>query len=252
MVNKNKENHISYSTLSILIDQDGFCFYLHHTNLENSFCVNKISVDDIFSLKTLKSFKKHLKEISIAYNFKNVKVAFANAYYAFVPSDYYVEDAKADYLKYNVELFEEDHIVSDHIEALNLHQVYIPLMNYHNSILEQVEEFEYQHFTNYLLQDCQPKNYENVNFINVYVRQNSLDVIAFEGMKFKLCNTFEYKTDFDLAYYVLFAVEELKFNQTELQMNIYHDAESTSWLEILELYVKQINCESRDLVAFIK
>jgi hypothetical protein len=236
-----------------LIDQDGFCFYLHHANPEKSFCVNKTAVDDIFSAKTLSLFQKDLQEISGKHNFQQLKVAFANAYYALVPSDYYVEEAKADYLKYNVELFEEDHITSDGIEDLNIHQVYIPLMNYHNCILEHIDEFEFLHFTNYLIQDCQPKGFENINFINVYVRTSSIDIIAFEGMKFKLCNTFEYKTDMDLAYYTLFAVEELKFDQTEMKMNIYHDeGTSSSWLEILGLYVKHINCKTIELAGFIK
>lgn len=252
MVSKNSTEHISYKTLSILIDQDGFSFYLHHNNPEHSMCLNKIGVEDIFSTKNLNLFKSQLKEFSTTYSFKEVKVGFANAYYAFVPSDYYVEDAKADYLKYNVELFEGDHISSDRMEDLNCHQVYIPLMNYHNSILEQIDGFEYLHFTNYLILGCQPKGFENISFINVYVRNSSIDIIAFEGMKFKLCNSFDYKTDLDLAYYVLFAVEELKFNQTELQMNIYNDTETNSWLEILELYIKHINCESIDLVSFIK
>jgi hypothetical protein len=252
MVNKNNLKNISYNTLSILIDQDGFSFYLQHSNPEDCLSVAKIEVEDIFSLKSLKNFKNHYKEISSTYKFIDVKVAFANAYYSFVPKDYYVEEAKADYLKYNVELFEEDQISSDFIEGLNVHQVYIPLMNYHNIILEKIEEFEYQHFTNYLIDDCRPKYFENKIFINVYVRKSSLDIIAFEGMKFKLCNTFEYDTDFDLAYYVLFAVEELKFNQIELQMNIYHNSETTSWLEILELYIKNINCKSVDLTTFIK
>lgn len=252
MVNKNNSNNESFISLSILIDQDGFCFYLHHTIPEESFGKKKIEVDDIFSLKALNLLKQRLKDILNTYNFKNVKVAFANAYYAFVPEDYYLDDAKADYLKYNVELFEGDHISSDHIKNINAFQVYIPLMNYHNTILELVEEFEYQHFTNYLIQECLPKNFENTNFINVYVRQKSIDIIAFEGMKFKLCNTFQYDTDYDLAYYVLFAVEELNFDQTTLQMNVYHSSETTSWLEILELYLKNITCESRDLAAFIK
>lgn len=251
MVNKNKEQHISFLSLSILIDQGGFSFYLHHTNPEISTSAGKTSVEDIFSIKSLKLFKQQLKEILNAYNFKDVKVAFANSYYAFVPEDYFLEEAKADYLKYNVELFEGDHIATDYIEEPQAYQVYIPLMNYHNSILELIDEFEYQHFTNYLIQHSQPKDFDNENFINVYVRQNSIDILAYEGMKFKLCNTFAYDTDYDLAYYVLFALEELNFNQLKVQMNVYHDSDQSSWLEILKLYVKHVYCESKDLAAFI-
>lgn len=251
MVNKNKDTNIQFITLSILIDQDGFSFYLHHTNPEQSSLIENIQVEDLLSLKSLKMFKKKLQAISDTYAFKDVKVAYANSYYAFVPKAYYVEDAMADYLKYNVELFEEDQITSDAIESLEIHQVFIPLMNYNNTILEIVEEFEYQHFTNYIIQDIQPKDFDNKHVMHVFIRKSSIDVIAFEGMKFKLCNSFDFETDFDLAYYVLFAVEELKFNQVEMQMNIYHDSESTTWLDVLKEYVKHVSCERKDLAAII-
>jgi len=251
MVNKNNKPHQLFQRLSILIDQGGFSFYLHHSNPKESKSAGKHQVEDIFGSKSLKLFKHQLKDILKTYNYKEVKVAFANSYYAFVPEDYYHEEAKADYLKYNVELFEGDHITSDYIEAPQVQQVYIPLMNYHNSILELIDEFEYQHFTNVLVQHAQPKDFDNENYINVYVRQSSIDILAYEGMKFKLCNSFAYDTDYDLAYYVLFALEELNFNQLEVQMNLFHDSDQTSWLEVLKRYVKHVHCNRTDLAALI-
>ena len=251
MVNKNNTTQIIYKQLSILIAQDGFFFYLRHSQNKLSKAFEKIPIDDIFKEGSLKRFKKVLKIICHQFDFKSIKVAFADSNYSFVPSAYYKEASKADYLKYNVQLLGEDQITADFIEEIDLYQVYIPLMHYHNVILDLVEEFDYQHFTNSLIVKSKPKSYNNIQKFNVFISESTLDIVAFEGLKFKLCNTFTYDTDYDLAYYILFAVEGLNFDQRKMQLNIYHDLDETTWLEVLKAYVLNINCEQKVLSSFI-
>lgn len=250
MVNKSKSTHILYKQLSILITQDGFFFYLQHSEVELQ-KVENFSVEDIFEASSLKLFQKELKNICSQFNFKSVKVAFADSNYSIVPAAYYKENYKADYLKYNVQLFEEDQITADFIEEVDVYQVYIPLMNYHNVILDIVNEFDYQHFTSYLVKKTKPKSFDNVQKINVFIRYRSLDIVAFEGQKFKLCNTFDYDTDYDLVYYILFAVEELKFDQRKLNLNICHNHDKTPWLDILKGYILNVECEQKALASLI-
>lgn len=251
MVNKNNSTPIIYKQLSILITQDGFFFYLQHPFDESSKAFEKIPIDDIFKENSLKRFKKELKIICNQFDFKSIKVAFADSNYSFVPSAYYKEASKADYLKYNVQLLGEDQITADFIKEIDVYQIYIPLMHYHNVILDMVDEFEYQHFTNSLIIMSSPKSFDNSQKINVFIDESTLDIVAFEGLKFKLCNTFTYDTNYDLAYYILFAVEGLNFDQRKMQLNIYHDLDETPWLDVLKAYVLNINCEQKALSSFI-
>lgn len=251
MANKNKPIQIIYKQLSILIAQDGFFFYLIHSKNELSKALESIRIEDILKESSLKRFKNELKMICNQYDFKSVKVAFADSNYSFIPSAYYKESSKADYLKYNVQLLGEDHMTVDFIQEIDVYQVYIPLMNYHNVILDLVEEFEYQHFTNSLIIKTKPKSFDNLQKINVFISDSTLDVVAFESLKFKLCNTFVYDTDYDIAYYILFAVEGLNFDQRKVQLNIYHGQNATPWLDVLKAYVLNINCEQKVLSSFI-
>lgn len=251
MVNKNKTDVKNFKQLSILIGQDGFLFYLHHYQAEQSLSIISSEIKDVLSSKSLSLFEKHLNDISQDYQFDAIKLAFSNAFYTLVPQDYYQDGAKADYLKYNVKLFEEDQIVSEFIEGINAYQVYIPLMNYHNALLEHFEEFEYEHFTYSLIKHAQPQLFEPVQNLWVYVQPTHIDIIAFEGQKFKLCNSFNFETDLDLVYYILFCVEELKFDQKKMKLEIYHDLENTSWVDTLKRYILNVKCEQKNLAAII-
>jgi len=250
MVNKNSTDIIKFKQLSILIAQDGFLFYLHHDRPEDSFGFTHLDVNGILNPKSLDHFKTHYSKIVQDYRFKTLKLAFANPYYSLVPSSYYDETAKADYLKYNVQLFEEDAITAEPITSIDAVQVYIPLMNYHNAIFDQVEDFEYEHFTHYLIDYCKSKT-DSKQRVWVFARKTELDIIAFDGFKFKLCNSFQYETDYDLVYYILFAVEELKFDQKQMSLQIYHDQEETEWLDILNQYILNVTSDKKNLAAFI-
>ncbi len=251
MANKNNNQNTLYNKLSILITQDGFLFYLHHDLDGKSKSFDFIKVSDILSSSSLNVFKKQLNTIKQEFEFKSLKVSFSNSYFALVPKDYYSKDANPDYLKYNVQLFEEDQIVAEFIKEIEAYQVYIPLMNYHNVILEFVKEFEFEHFTNSLIKHVKSKIIDNGQRLSVFIQNNQLYIIAFEGQKFKLCNSFNFETDLDLAYYILFSVEELRFNQKNMQLKIYHSLDNTSWIDILKRYILNVKCEQKNLAALI-
>ena len=250
MVNKNKEEKTLYNQLSILIDQDGFSFYIKHENDSKSVYIPKTFVRDINSSKSLKLFKSQLNNCFLNYSFSSLKLSFSNPYFSLVPSKYFEESAMTDYLKYNVELFETDHVVSDEISCINAHQVFIPLMNYHNLVLEFIEEFEFEHFTNSLISGSYALQTDG-QLLKVFVHDKQLEIVAFENGIFKLCNYFEYSNEVDLVYYILFCIEELDFDQNEMKLEVYHSTQETAWKELLELYIAHVEYSHSNLVEFI-
>jgi len=250
MVNKNKEEKPEYNQLSILIAQDGFSFYIKHEDDSKSVYVPKTIVKDINSARSMNFFKSQLQKCFFNYSFSSLKLAFSNPYFSLIPNEYFEESTMTDYLKYNVELFETDHVVSDEIANINAHQVFIPLMNFHNLVLEFIEEFEFEHFTNTLITRSYPLNI-NGQCMKVFVHDTHLEILAFEDGQFKLCNYFDYTTEVDLAYYVLFCVEELDFDQKHMSLKVYHTSENADWKELLNLYIANIEYSRSNLVEFI-
>ena len=251
MVNKSNISESNFKQLSILITQDGFLFYLQHQKAEFSKSLEGTIFENTLESNPFKHFKKRLKYIIKDYKFNSIKVAFADTNYSLVPKYYYKDQCKADYLKYNVQLLNNDHITTDFIEAIGVYQIYIPLMNYHNAILEEVEEFEYQHFTNILINLFKSKSLDIKQSLNVVIHSKYVDIIGFENQSFKLCNTFCFENDYDLAYYILFATQELHFDQKQMQLHIYHNLNDTTWLDVLKRYILNIKCERQILASLI-
>jgi len=250
MVNKSKEEHSEYNQLSILIAQDGFSFYIRHDDNLQSVYVPKTVVKDINSPKSMKFFKSQLQKCFFNHSFSTLKLAFSNPYFSLVPSSYFEESAMTDYLKYNVELFETDHVVSDEIPCIDAHQVFIPLMNYHNLVLEFIDEFEFEHYTNTLITNSFPLNTDG-QYLKVYVHDAHMEILAFEDGQFKLCNYFDYTNEVDLVYYVLFSIEELGFDQNEMRLDVFYSTEETPWKELLDMYVAHINYSHSNLAELI-
>jgi hypothetical protein len=252
MVNRSNQEKNKYDRLSILIQQDGFSFYLHNDNAKTSLKHACVEVNDLHLKTNLKLFEKELDEIFNLHQIKNVKLAFANELFSLVPSEYYKEDTKADYLKFNVQLFSEDHIVAEYISDIDAYLLFIPYMNYHNVLLEFVEEFDFVHFNQTLIEDTYKKQSENQQKMKVFVRQKQLDIVSFDGYNFKMCNTFSFNSDIDIIYYILFSIEELDFNQEDMVLNIFHEQQEHNWVDVLKKYVKNIVFEEEDLTALAK
>lgn len=253
MVNKNNDKKSDYLQLSILIAQDGFSFYLKNEAFDHSLAIPKLVVSDIEKEDALAIFKKKFEHLYNKYTFDKIKLSFSNPYFSFVPSEYFDDSAITDYLKYNIELFKEDHIVSEKLEDIDIYQVFIPLMDYHNLVLDYVEELEFEHFSNSLIILCNSFEIKDNDrqTINVFVHDSQLEIIAFQNGEFKMCNYFNYVSEVDLVYYILLCVEELGFDQKTLQMDIYHSAAHTPWKQILEKYIAHINYVEKNLAGFI-
>jgi hypothetical protein len=251
MANKSKPGQQTYKGLSILIQQDGFSFYLHNEDSKTSLKYSEVEAEDIHLPVNIKLFKKELEEIVSFYEIKKTKLVFANELYSLVPEDYYAEEAKADYLKYNVQLLPDDQIIAEYISDIEAYLLFIPLMNYHNVLLEYLEEFDFFHYSQALIKDSRKKALVDKQKLKVIIRKSQLDIIAFDGLGFKMCNTFSFQSDIDIVYYVLFSIEELGFDQSELGLYISHDQTDSDWLDVLKKYVKNVYSHQEDLSLFI-
>lgn len=251
MVNRNNKELNNSNSLSILIQQGGFSFYLHTKNSSSTKKYADIKVDDIQLKTSIKLFEKNIQELTGLYDLQNVRLVFANELYCLVPKIYYDDTAKADYLKYNVQLLPEDQIIAENISEIETVLLFIPYMNYHNALLEYVDEFEFTHLSQLLIEETGKKLLADTQKLMVVVRINQLDVIGFEGLNFKMCNTFSFSTDIDIVYYILFCVEELRFDQEKMNLYISYNQKETDWLDVIKKYVKNVHANQDNFDALI-
>lgn len=244
---KNKHPQLN-KVLSILVSRDGlsFCFRngIPKTNLISPDQVNilhthfgqPLSPEEILE-KTHAFVKEKIAEMPKP---EKVVLAFSNNLYSFVPEAYFDENHLPDYLKFNIKILETDFITHDDLEN-GLKNVYVPYTNITNYFFDVFGAFEYRHATSILVENLLKKNPTGKEKLYVHMGKTYFDLIAVEGEKLQLCNTFFHETPEDFLYFLLFTVQQLKWDPETVDLKFLGDISKDS--KEYELSYKYIrNC----------
>ena len=230
-------------SLSIQVSLNGlsFCIYNKKNNtvetLYSTDFESKLSPFD--TENRLKSEFENKSEFIDA--FDEVNIIHDNSYVTIVPNDIYDEAQKADYLKFNTKILSTDFIATDDCSCINTKAVYIPYININNYLLDSFDSINYYHFATPFVQSVMlKKSRENEVFANVNSHQFHLLVI--KENRFIFYNVFEYSSNEDFLYYLLFTLEQLKMNNDELHINISGTLKKESELyELIYTYIRHVN-----------
>lgn len=81
---------------------------------------------------------------------------------------------------------------------------------------------------------------QNPVFVNI--RKGSFDIIVLKEGKLRYCNSFSWKVNEDLVYYLIFVLDQLALNPENVPVMLMGIVEQTSSLyELLQRYVRQID-----------
>lgn len=142
-----------------------------------------------------------------------VQVLHSNAYNTFVPDALFDENYIGSFLQYNIKVFESDMYASDALASHGMHNVYVPLMNINNYLIDRFGSFEYRHSASVLVTKLL-ENSRNIDEKQVFVhlQDDHFEIVAVRGQKLMLYNCFEYHTAEDFLYHLLFTMEQLFLN----------------------------------------
>ena len=176
-------------------------------------------------------------------NFSEVIIIYATTLYALVPTPLFDEKMASEYLKLNSKILANDFIAYDTLENNDLTIVYIPYVNINNYLFERFGNFKYYHSTTLLLKyflNIEKHSKHSKIYLNVGVE--IFDVIIIKGGELLLCNTYSFKSPEDFIYYVLFCLEQLKFNPDTIECvlsGLIDDNDSN--YNILYTYIRHIS-----------
>lgn len=227
--------------LSILISQDGF-----------SFCVlsseNEVVLFDRIAISKNSNYSKELliklqEKINADFveknNLNEVRLTYENDTFSLVPNHFFDSSKLSHYIKYSTSILANDYFAYDLIERLKIANVFIPFVHVNNYLHEVFGEFEYQHHLSLLLESFyEEKNSSEVCF--GVITNNFLNLICFKNRELLLCNTFAYETTEDIAYYLLFVLEQLGLNREELLLYLSQHSDNKTLLTYINPYVKTV------------
>ena len=245
---KNKHENITSNNkrLSIQFSLDGF-----------SFCIEDIPSNQIISFtscefkETKRTPEFLLEEISKAFNenkglqadFKEVHVIHQNNLSTLVPNTFFDPKELESYLKYTIKTLSNDFISYDDLSSLEAKNVYIPFVNINNYLFQNFGSFEFNHHSTILIDKLITLNANSIHSVfYVQVFKSEINIIVIENGKLLLYNSFEYQTEEDFIYYILFVAEQLEMDTDKFQLTFLGNIDKESpFYKITYKYVRHID-----------
>jgi hypothetical protein len=181
--------------------------------------------------------------------YKAVKIGFDGKKSTMIPAQLFDLNEKVNYLKFNFQQNEEEQAFSDHLLPMDSHQVFsIPV-----SVLKPMKDYypnlKIVHFSSVLIESIwiNYKNRINTNRVFIHIREKLFDLMIFDGRQMSYFNTFPFQNPEDVAYYLIFVLEQLNFNPENMPLVLLGNVEKgTGLFELLFKYVRHIEFGRRN------
>ncbi|WP_300569891.1 DUF3822 family protein [Flavobacterium sp.] len=221
-----------------------------------SFCIkdtlrNKIETVKSFAFDMVSNPNQMEESLNKVFNaipelkatFDEITVLHNNSLLTFVPSVLFDENYLSSYLQYNTKVFESDFYTHDVISNYEINNVYIPYVNINNYLIDHFGSFNYKHSFSILVKkvlDCS-KNIDEPQ-LYVHIQKDNFQIIAVKNQKLLLFNTFDYKTEEDFIYYLLFTAEQLNLNPETVQLKLIGNVNADNNLyKIAYKYIRNVS-----------
>tara|TARA_R100001369_G_scaffold20091_5_gene37071 strand:+ start:36892 stop:37722 length:831 start_codon:yes stop_codon:yes gene_type:complete len=220
MTNSSKQENHTILKMSIQVRLNGFSFCIIDCNTNDILWFKKRDLGKENSpVKILEEIERlYAEEEMLQHEFNEVGILFSNDLFTIVPAAYFIEEEASTYLKFNTKILQTD-VVAHDLLSNDLVNVYIPYTNINNYFFDKYGEFEYQHNISVLIDAILAKKQDSKEaqiYLNDY--NNYYELVIVQNNKLVLANTFHYETKEDFIYYLLFTLEQLDLNPTEVYL----------------------------------
>lgn len=158
-------------------------------------------------------WKTFLNHAELTRPYDEIMVLHDNNLNTFVPGALFDENFMASYLQYNTKVFETDFFTFDAIGSYDINNVYVPMMNVNNFLIDQFGSFDYKNVNSVLVAKLLDlsRNVEEKQ-VFVHLQDSHFEIVVAHNQKLLLYNSFEFSTPEDFLYYLLFTLEQLYLN----------------------------------------
>lgn len=245
-----KEQNMNKLKLSIQVCLNGLSFLILNCEKNELVWYKKTIFPKEFNpIKILKEIELvYAKEEFLQNPMEEVMLLFSNDLYSIVPEEYFIEEEASNYLKFNTKILKTDVVAHDLMEATNMVNVYIPYTNITNYFFDKYGEFEYKHSISVFAEAM--LSLEKSMLAKVYLNnyKDYYDLIIVRNGKLLLSNTFKYDSAEDFIYYLLFTLEQLKLDPSEIDLILTGEiSEESTFYQIVFTYIKNVQFLKPDL-----
>ncbi len=143
------------------------------------------------------------KESILNKKFKRSRLLFATNKFTFIPSALFAEDNVRAVFEFNHFLEGNEELHYNKLNPIDAYNVFAVPNHLANSINEQFNGVEFYHHSspliNYIARDD-----EKGDRVNVNIQPDFIDIAAFKNQSLTFYNTFGYRNNKDIIYYILY------------------------------------------------
>lgn len=175
--------------------------------------------------------------------FNKITIALGGGKYTLIPLPLFNPQSERKFLAFNHLVTDHDIVRHDKIKAPETSLVYAVPVLLNTWINSQYPHAHVYHTCGSLLRSfyLQFKNANQSLSMLANIQAGSFDLIIFKASALLFCNTFQYTTESDLLYYLLFVMEQLKIDPETLPLLLTGIAENGSDLvELLRTYIRNV------------
>jgi hypothetical protein len=191
----------------------------------------------------------HGNDEFLSREYKTSLFSYLTPKYTFIPGPLFQEDNLSAYFKFNQLLEESDEIHYNKLRNIDAYNIFIIPSGLTGAVRRTFKNARFFHqvtpFVEFGLLQHGGKNIKMAAMINLYGKY--ADMIVVRGEKLLLCNTFPWKNDQDLIYFILYVYEQLKLDGEEIPLIISGEfSKKSATYDLLKGYIKKIGFEKRN------
>ncbi len=229
--------------LSVLIHQDGLCFYIYD---RDGAVVQKLAQTFKHALNPIELLDEiqnlYNKEYILQQEFASFSLVYHHDIFAIVPDALYNEETAPDYLKYNTRLLKTDVVsVDEPIAHLEARCVYIAYSNLNNYFHDVYGAFEYNHYSTSLLTSLTDKAKEQQYTVYLTIEESYFYLTLFKNGVLVLHNIYPQEAPEDVLYYTMFATSHNGFDPEVMDVTIIQDSKNQATFDLLYTYIRNLS-----------
>ena len=181
--------------------------------------------------------------------YKSAYFAYQSAKYTLIPAPLFKKDNLRKYFEFNHYLDDLDEIHYNRLRNIDAYNLFVIPSGVAGEMKKAFENIRYFHHVtpfieNGILQHGGKGTRRSV-LINVHGKY--AEIVVLQGDKMLLCNTFPWKSDEDLVFYILYVYEQLKLGGEDIPLIISGEMHKRSTTyDMLKGYIKNISFEKRN------
>jgi len=181
--------------------------------------------------------------------FKSVRIAYEGKKSTLIPGPLFDAQESEIFLKLNFQVTEDEHILADQIQQFDNYNVYSIPKSLEESAKKLFPAARISSLSSILLQTVWMnfKTRINANRIFLHIKDKSFDILIYDGKQIKYFNTFTWMVAEDVAYFLIFVLEQLGMNPEVSSVVLLGNIDRGSNLfELVYRYVKNMEFGKRN------